>query len=251
MMDINFSGLSTEFLLALAVDLGLFFFLLLFVILVFIIREFRRFSQTFHQENSRQEETVAMCRQSIERALNFVDQHGETLHELIQTQKVLEEQITALHGKNMTAAEQASVDDLNEQLSHSRELIGQLKNNLDRTVQGLRRAKDKLSKNKETMDSLRQEKEMLEQNFDQLEKEYVKLSSNTEKNTAGQFQREKETLLTHLEKLKERVTELEQQGEDQSSLLEQTKQQLHHTQKEKDFIEKKYLELVSEKNQSE
>lgn len=67
-------------------------------------------------------------------------------------------------------------------------------------------------------------------------------------NLANQFQEEKQQMLEQIEEYKQRLAS---QGNTEAleAELEASKQQLHHMSKEKDFVEKKYLELLEEAEQ--
>ncbi|MGD8173990.1 chromosome partitioning protein ParA [Vibrio sp. TRT 21S02] len=233
---------------ALAINLGLLILLFWFVILLLILREFRQFAHQVVNGQNLDRTAYDLCQQSVDNALNYTAENTDTLNDLIIIQQALEAQVSQIRAANHTlnAEDQATIDALNQKLSKSHHLIKKLKGDLDKSVKGLRKAKSKLLKQHDTVESLQQEKEQLEQQFEQLEKEYIQISeaggfSDVEEN----YRQEKQQLMSVIESYKQKLSE---QG-DSSKLktqLETAQQQLHHVAKEKEFVEKKYLELLKE-----
>ncbi|NOH71159.1 chromosome partitioning protein ParA [Vibrio pectenicida] len=249
--------LTTESLFALAIDVGLLILLVWFVILLLMIREFRQFARdvVHGPESSSNSEidsqTYELCQESVESALSYTTINNDTLNDLIIIQKALEAQISQIRAAgegSLTADEQESIDDLNQQLSKSHQLIRKLKGDLDRSMEGLRKAKGKLEKQSDTVDSLRQEKEQLEKQFEQLEKEYMQISETGGFNKIEQeYHQERQQLLNIIENYKKKISEKPEGGAGSSSEeLEAIQQQLHHVTKEKEFVENKYLDLLKE-----
>ncbi|CAM3833354.1 chromosome partitioning protein ParA [Vibrio aquimaris] len=249
--------ITTESLFALAVDVGLLILLVWFVILLLMIREFRQFARdVVHGPQSGSNPTIdgqtyELCQKSVENALNYTTENNDTLNDLIIIQKALEAQVSQIKAASqvsLTADEQESIDDLNQQLSKSHQLIRKLKGDLDRSMEGLRKAKNKLDKQSDTVDSLRQEKEQLEKQFEQLEKEYMQVSESGGFNKMEkEYHQERQQLLNIIENYKKKISEQPEGGAGPSNQeLEAIQQQLHHVTKEKEFVEKKYLDLLEE-----
>ncbi|MEZ8103352.1 chromosome partitioning protein ParA [Vibrio bivalvicida] len=240
--------LTLENLIALAVDFGLLILLVWFVILLLILREFRQFARQVVSGRDMDRNTYELCQQSVDKALNYSAENGDTLNDLILIQQALESQVSQIKAAKgeLSAQEKESIDELNQKLNKSHRLIKKLKGDLDKSVKGLRNAKSRLLKQTDTVESLQLEKEQLEKQFEQLEQEYIQISeSGGTANLAKEFKQEKQQLLDQLEEYK-------QQANSQDDIagiaaeLEASKQQLHHMAKEKDFVEKKYLELLQE-----
>ncbi|OIQ24961.1 chromosome partitioning protein ParA [uncultured Vibrio sp.] len=250
----SIADLMTEEILGmLAIDLGLVILTGWFIILLLIIREFRKFARSFTKESSGMDEnTLQMCQQSVDNALNYTSENNDTLNDLIQLQQALESQMALLRSstaQHITPEEQASIDDLNLKLNKSHKLIRKLKGDLDKSVKGLRVTRKKLFTQTDTVDSLREENAALEKDFEKLEQEYIQISqAGGFQDLAIQYQTEKEQLLNTIEEYKQQA-EQGGSGEDVEAMrqeLEQIQQQLQHSNKEKDFVENKYLDLVKE-----
>ncbi|MEZ8826789.1 chromosome partitioning protein ParA [Vibrio amylolyticus] len=250
----SIADLMTEEILGmLAIDLGLLVLTGWFIILLLIIREFRKFARSFTKESpSMDKNTLQMCQQSVDNALNYTSENNDTLNDLIQLQQALESQMAMLRSstaQHITPEEQASIDDLNLKLNKSHQLIRKLKGDLDKSVKGLRVTRKKLFTQTDTVDSLREENAALEKDFEKLEQEYIQISeAGGFQDLAIQYQTEKEQLLNTIEEYKQQA---EQGGssEDLDAMrqeLEQVQQQMQHLNKEKDFVENKYLDLVKE-----
>ncbi|NOI83587.1 chromosome partitioning protein ParA [Vibrio tubiashii] len=243
--------LTLENLIALAVDFGLLILLVWFIILLLILREFRQFARQVVSGRDMDRNTYELCQQSVDKALGYTADNGDTLNDLILIQQALESQVSQIKAAKgeLSEQEKESIDELNQKLNKSHRLIKKLKGDLDRSVKGLRNAKSRLLKQTDTVESLQLEKEQLEKQFEQLEQEYIQISESGGSATlAKEFQQEKQQLLDQLEEYKQQAGS---QG-DMAGLaaeLEASKQQLHHMTKEKDFVEKKYLELLQEAEQ--
>lgn len=240
--------LTTENLLALAIDAGLVILLVWFIILLLILREFRHFALQVSNGKQLDDNTYQLCQQSVDNALSYAGENSDTLNDLILIQQALESQVSQIKAAKggLSAQEQQSINELNQKLHKSHRLIKKLKGDLNKSVKGLRRAKSRLLKQNDTVESLQVENEQLEKQFEQLEQEYIQISeSGGAGNLAKEFQQQKQQLLDQIEQYKQ---QLAAQG-DSANLaaeLESSKQQLHHMTKEKDFIEKKYLEMVNQ-----
>lgn len=239
---------TSENLTALAIDLGLLVLLGWFIILLLILREFRHFAAQVTGGNNLDRDTYELCQTSVDNALNYTADNSDTLNDLILIQQALEAQVTQIKmAKNeLSDQEQASIDELNLKLSKSHKLIKKLKGDLDKSVKGLRQARNKLLKQTDTVDELQQEKKQLEKQFEQLEQEYIQITeAGGTDNLAKELQKEKQQMLATIEAYKQKLAE---KGDVDSltAKLEASQQQLHHMTKEKDFVEKKYLELVQE-----
>ncbi|WP_100754255.1 chromosome partitioning protein ParA [Vibrio salilacus] len=246
--------MSSENLVALAIDFGLLILLAWFIILLLILREFRHFARQVVNHRDMDKGTYDLCQQSVDKALNYTAENSDTLNDLIIIQQALESQVSQIKAakEDLTEQEQASIEELNQKLNNSHRLIKKLKGDLDKSVNGLRRAKNKLMQQTDTVESLQIEKQQLEKQFEQLEQEYIQISeAGGAASLAQEFQQEKQQLLERIEQYKKKLST---QG-DTAALnaeLEASQQQLHHLGKEKEFVEKKYLELLeeAEKNSS-
>lgn len=240
--------LSSDNLIALAIDLGLLILLAWFIILLLILREFRHFARQVVNDREIDRATYDLCQQSVDQALNYTADNNDTLNDLIIIQQALEAQVSQIRAakQDLSEQEQASINELNQKLTKSHRLIKKLKGDLDKSVKGLKRAKGRLIQQNDTVESLQAEKQQLEKQFEQLEQEYIQISESGGVDALTQtLQREKQQLL---EKIEEYQDQLAKKG-DANALAEElqaSQQQLHHLNKEKDFIEKKYLELLSE-----
>ncbi|WP_394144224.1 chromosome partitioning protein ParA [Vibrio atypicus] len=243
---------NSDTIVALAVDAGLFILLVWFIILLLILREFRKFAVQVSGNNGTKndDETYTLCQQSVEQALNYANENSDTLNDLVAIQQALELQVSQIKSENdrmLSEQDQATVDELNIKLSKSHQLIRKLRGDLDKSVKGLRSAKSKLLKQHDTVESLRSEKTKIEKEFEQLEHEYIQISeSGGVADSTKVYQREKEQLLATIESYKQKLATIGDSAELQQE-LEATKNQLRHIAKEKQFIEKKYIELT--KNQ--
>ncbi|MBN3494207.1 chromosome partitioning protein ParA [Vibrio neptunius] len=242
--------LTTENLIALAVDLGLLILLVWFVILLLILREFRHFAkEVVHGKKNMDDNTYEVCQQSVDSALNYTAENNDTLNDLILIQQALEAQVSQIKSANqggLSAEDQESIEDLNLKLSKSHQLIKKLKGDLSRSINGLKKAKNKLLRQSDTVESLQQEKEQLEKQFEQLEQEYVEISeAGGFSKLEQEYQNERQQLLGIIETYKKKAAEKGDLGEVKAQ-LEAVQQQLHHTIKEKDFVEQKYLDLMKE-----
>ncbi|KGY10921.1 chromosome partitioning protein ParA [Vibrio tubiashii] len=243
--------LTTENLIALAVDFGLLILLVWFVILLLILREFRQFARQVLSGRDMDRNTYELCQQSVDKALSYTADNGDTLNDLIVIQQALENQVSQIKAAKgeLSAQEKESIEELNKKLNKSHRLIKKLKGDLDKSINGLRKTKTRLLKQTDTVESLQLENEQLEKQFEQLEKEYIQISeSGGVANLAQEFQQEKQQLLDEIESYKQQLSAQDTTSE-LAAKLETSKQQLQHMAKEKSFVEKKYLELLAEAEQ--
>lgn len=241
--------LDTDVLITVAINAGLLILLLWFVVLWLILREFRRFGVEVSQGNSIDPATYALCQQSVEKALNYSDDNSRTLNDLVDIQQALEEQVAQIRAENnrmLNEQDNSTIESLNSKLNRSHQLISTLRMNLDKSVRGLRKAKSKLAQQNNTVEGLKLEKLQLEKEFAQLENEYIQISeAGNVADVLKEHQLEKERLLNTIENYKNKLSSSEDIEQLKSQLLN-ANQQLKHLNKEKAFIEKKYLELVNE-----
>ncbi|MGC9402309.1 hypothetical protein [Vibrio genomosp. F10] len=247
--------LTEEILGMLAIDLGLVILSGWFIILLLIIREFRKFAHGFNKPSTSKgidDNTLHLCQQSVDNALNYASENNDTLTDLIQLQQALESQMALLRSstaQHVSAEEQASIDDLNLKLNKSHKLIRKLKGDLNKSVKGLQITKKKLFSQTDTVEGLREQNALLEKDFEKLEQEYIQISeAGGFQDLAIQYQTEKEQLLNTIEEYKQQA---EQGGshEDVDAMkqeLKEVQQQMQHLSKEKDFVENKYLQLAKE-----
>lgn len=244
--------LTPENLTALAVDAGLLILMAWFIILLLILREFRRFAVEVSNSQQMDSDTYSVCQESVEKALKYTDDNSHTLSDLIDIQKALEAQVLQIKAQNdrmLSDQDKESIDALTSKLTKSHQLITKLRTDLDRSVRGLRTAKSKLLKQHDTVESLRREKAQIEKEFDQLEHEYIQISeSGGASDSLKEHQKEKEQLLSTIENYKRKLASAADVEQLTKELLN-AKQQLKHIAKEKRFVEKKYLELLNEQSQ--
>ena len=72
------------------------------------------------RSNEDHEAVIALCRESVQRASQFSEQHSKTLSELVQVQVGLEQQLAQIRSStadHITKEEQASINELNKKLS--------------------------------------------------------------------------------------------------------------------------------------
>lgn len=254
----------------LAVNFGLLILAIWFYILLLILREFRKFASSVsagtHTASSAQnDETLAMCRESVDNALGYINEHSNTIAELAKIQIALEQQLTDIRNStqdHITEQEEQSIKDLNKKLSKSHALIRKLKGDLDKSMDKLKVTRKKLYDQYDTVESLQKEKKQLEEKCLALENDNGQTNSSPQQmqRMVLTFEREKADMLDTLNNYKRQISEqsqaLEQlslqasnteNGPELSELqgeLEQTKSALKHLTKEKKFIESRYLEIV-------
>ncbi|EIT7145282.1 chromosome partitioning protein ParA [Vibrio vulnificus] len=252
-----------ELLLMLGINLGLMILLVWFVLLWLMLREFRKAinpKEANAESLAASPTTVAMCEESVNHALHYSNENRDTLNALIQIQQALEKQVAEIRATSQNPSEHdlASIEALNQKLSKSQQLIRKLRGDLDKSVRGLRKAKAKLLEQNDTVDGLRKQKEDIEKQFEQLEREYIMISESGGFQDVEQgFQKEKEQLLATIENYKQQLanqastsTSGAASDELKQKLLAMQKQ-LMHVNKEKAFIEQKYLELTQKMENGE
>ncbi|MCF6456365.1 chromosome partitioning protein ParA [Pseudoalteromonas sp. MMG024] len=260
----NIPGLTSfKVLEILALDLGLLILLGWFVILWLILREFRKFAHKAGGNGSHvDDKLIAEYQDSIEMALNYSADNRDTLDALIRVQQGLENQlanIKASTSDHISKEEKASMDDLNARLKKAHKLIHKLKGDLDSSVKKLKITREKLYSQYDTVERLTKENKKISEQFEQLEREYVQLTSNPSTTSSSD---ENNNLKRALQQYKKQMTEQDQviqqlmaQGADntdageakklQQKLLE-AEERLTHLVKEKDFVEKKFLDLLQQ-----
>jgi len=250
-----------------ALNFGLLILAAWFYILLLILREFRKFAVSMTgrgQGAADNEALVALCRDSVERASRFSDQHSKTISELVQVQVALEQQLAQIRAStadHITKEEQASINDLNKKLSRSHKLIRKLKGDLDVSAKKLNVAKTELEIQTSSFEELQSSNQ-------KLQNEVIALRAQKEEwisepmAPASQSESEMATMLNNYKR------QIEEQNQliDQLSLqtdgdvspaevaalqkdLEQAKHKIKHLVKEKKFIESRYLEAVNAQKQ--
>ncbi|MDC0610303.1 chromosome partitioning protein ParA [Vibrio sp.] len=225
-------------LMILAVNLGLLILLVWFIILLLIIREFRKFARQVGGNSPQQDKTLSLCQESVDNAINYTSANAETINQLMAIQQALEAQINHFSqttNQNISDEDRKTIESLNQQLDQSYKLIKRLKANLDRSVKGLKVTRGKLYSQYETVDELKAEKEEIEKNFAQLEQEYIRIAQSVEqqKQAAAGAGGEDSTAQS------KQVQAMRQE-------LESMQAKLQHVEKEKNFIEKRYLDMMNE-----
>ena len=238
--------LPDEVQLVLAINLGLIILLLWFVILLLMIREFRKFAHKFVDKGQIDDKTLVVCQESVDNALNFTVTNAETIEQLMVIHRALEAQLQKLEQSsqlNASNEDQVAITQLNSQIESSERLIRQLKSDLDRSVKGLQVARDKLYSQYETVDSLKSERHKLQQEYSQLEQEYLRMSraAEAQRINAGYTNgNERNTVAQEaLDEQKRQVQAMRQE-------LVNVQKKLQHAEKEKNFIEKRYMDMVDE-----
>ncbi|MCL9782905.1 chromosome partitioning protein ParA [Vibrio sp. S4M6] len=253
--------LTENVLKAFALDFGLIILAVWFFILLLILREFRQFARTM-AGNGVDQQMLTLVQKSVDNALITVSENTKTLGDLVEVQQALENQVTNIKQSSssghMTEEDQTAIDDLTKKLSTSHQLIKKLKGDLDRSVQGLKKTKDKLYNQFQTVEGLKEENERLQKDFSQLEKEYINIS---QANGLQKAEEEKKELIATLNQYKRQIEEqdqainqLKEQGSGAGNLeIEAVQEELSNAQKklqsltkEKDFVEKKFLTLLKE-----
>ncbi|MBE0370202.1 chromosome partitioning protein ParA [Pseudoalteromonas aurantia] len=252
----------------LAINFGLLILAAWFYILLLILREFRKFATSVVSNKPQQQQDdqmLIMCRESVDNALGYINDHSNTIAELAKVQIALEQQLTDIRAStkdHITPEEDQSIKDLNKKLSRSHALIRKLKGDLDKSVNKLKVTRKKLYDQYDTVESLQKEKEQLEEKYQalQLENEQTNSSPQHVQNMMLSFEREKADMIDTLNNYKRQISE-QSQALEQLSLqahntedgpalaqlqgeLAQTKSALKHLTKEKKFIESRYLDIV-------
>lgn len=260
----NIPGLTSfKVLEILALDLGLLILAGWFVILWLIIREFRKFAHKAGGGGQTiDDKLISEYQDSIEMALNYSAENRDTLDALIRVQQGLENQLASIKAStsdHISKEEQASMDDLNARLQKAHKLIKKLKGDLDTSVKKLRTTREKLYSQYDTVERLTKENKKMSEQFEQLEREYLQLSqspspvSNTEEN--NNLKRALQQYKKQMAEQDQVIQQLMAQGADntdageakklQQKLLE-AEERLTHLGKEKDFVEKKFLDLLQQ-----
>lgn len=262
----NLSGLtSLKVLEILALDLGLLILAAWFLILWLIIREFRQFASKFgNQQPQLDDSLIAQYQDSIDMALNYSAENRDTLDELIKVQQGLEQQLAdvkASTSDHISAEEQASMNDLNNRLQKAHKLIKKLRGDLDSSVKKLKITREKLYSQYDTVERLKKENQQISNRFEQLEKEYIKVTNDKSLNKAVNHE-ENNTLKRALMQYKRQIEEQDQviqqlmeqgskgvDGDEAKKLQQQlatAESKLKNLTKEKDFVEKKFLDLLEQ-----
>ncbi|RZQ51772.1 chromosome partitioning protein ParA [Pseudoalteromonas phenolica] len=245
-----------------ALNFGLVILAAWFYILLLILREFRRFAVSMTgkgQLSEEHESVIALCKESVQRASQFSEQNGRTISELAQVQLALEQQLTQIRSStadHITKEEQDSINDLNKKLSRSHKLIRKLKGDLDKTSKQLSDVKTELdirtssfielqTNNKKLHDEVTSLKLQREEWFNepatpvsQDKAELNKIINDYKRQLHEQNQLiEQLSLQTSEEFDPAEIAELQKD-------LEQAKTKIKHLNKEKKFIEGRYLDAV-------
>ena len=247
-----------------ALELGLLFMVAWFLILLLIIREFRHFAVQMNGKGGNNDnKSIEVCQESIEQALSYSARNKSTLNDLGSLQQELESQLTELKAStsdHISDKERSSMNTLNGKLKKAHKLIKKLRGDLDFSVNKLKGTRKKLFEQYDSIDSLKKENSKLQDEFERLEKEYEKIASSSAPDAESgseELNAMKKTLMNYKNQMSEQeqvIAQLMEQndkqgGEDVKSLqetLDNVQAQLQNTSKEKDFIEKKYLELVEQ-----
>ena len=247
-----------------ALELGLLFIVAWFFILLLIIREFRHFAVQISGKGSISDnKSIEVCQQSIEQALNYSARNKDTLNDLGSLQQELESQLTELKlstSDHISDQERTSMNDLNGKLKKAHKLIKKLKGDLNFNVNKLKGTRKKLFEQYDNIDSLKKENSKLQDEFERLEKEYEKIASSSAPGMgegSEELNSMKKTLMQYKNQMSEQeqvIAQLMEQNDKNDNedikgireTLENVQAQLLNTSKERDFIEKKYLELVEQ-----
>ncbi|WP_404340454.1 chromosome partitioning protein ParA [Pseudoalteromonas mariniglutinosa] len=204
---------------------------------------------------------LPMCRESVDNAMSYVNEHRKTIAELINLQLSLQQQLTQIQGAakdHLTEQEQTAVNELNDKLAKSHKLIRKLKTDLESSMGKLKVTRQKLYAQYDAVETLQKEKQQLKEQFDQLQKEAaltkesVRLQNNNDQeksdllNTLNSYKRqiaEQDQLLQQLQ-LQEEAPQSDDELQTLKQELEKTQHALKHLSKEKKFIESRYLEII-------
>ncbi|MBL0688372.1 MULTISPECIES: hypothetical protein [Pseudoalteromonas] len=245
-----------------AINFGLLILAAWFYILLLILREFRAFALSMVKSNGTMDDaTLAMCRESVDNAMSYVNDNRKTIAELISVQMLLQQQLTEVTSStkdHVTEKEQQLIDDLNKKLKRSHQLIRKLKGDLDKSVEKLKVTRQKLYAQYDAVTVLQEEKDQLQADYEALKtasENSDKTSSTDTSSTPDQTR-----LLNTLNEYKRQIAEQDQllqqlqlqtDGPESSEELDTLKQELEKTQyalkhltKEKKFIEGRYLEMM-------
>lgn len=258
-LDELLSQIDTNLLLSLAINSGLVILLFWFLILYLMLRELRKFTVQIRTKELDDDER-RKHQESFENAIKDAKNNNETLNALVQVHKALENQLSSIQSSSAPRSEQEleAIDDLNNKLNKSHQLIKKLKNDLNSSVGKLRKAKGILLEKDDTVESLRQQKEDIEKQFEHLEKEYIMISENGGVlESREEFRKEKQKLQATIDDYKRQLSAQPGSGSTDSDSAElkqkliAMQKQIQHQAKEKEFIEKKYLELVNSSSEKE
>nr|MDC2856669.1 hypothetical protein [Ningiella sp. W23] len=101
-----------------AINFGLLILAAWFYILLLILREFRAFALSMVKSSGGMDDaTLAMCRESVENAMSYVNDNRKTIAELINVQMLLQQQLTEVTSStkdHVTEKEQQLIDELNK-----------------------------------------------------------------------------------------------------------------------------------------
>lgn len=243
-----------------AINFGLLILAAWFYILLLILREFRNFALSMVQNSNKTDDSILpMCRESVDNAMNYVNEHRKTIAELVNLQLSLQQQLTEIKTStksHITEQEQQSINELNEKLARSHKLIRKLKNDLDSSMEKLKVTRQKLYAQYDAVKTLQEEKEQLQAQYETLKK----ASAQNNSNAGAASEQERTDLLNTLNAYKRQIAEqdqllqqLELQGDEPQNSdelaklkqeLEKTQYALKHLTKEKKFIESRYLEIM-------
>ncbi|ESP94791.1 hypothetical protein [Pseudoalteromonas luteoviolacea] len=242
-----------------ALNFGLLILAAWFYVLLLILREFRQFAAVFmnaNSNNSGSDEVVALCKDSVERATQFNQQHEQTISELLHVQANLEQQLAQIRAStadHITKEEQASINELNKKLSRSHKLIKRLKGDLTISGKKLKYAKTKLEDQSQSVGSLKQENSNLHKEIAQLKTDMKSVQVSGESPNELEIQalvQQYERQIAEQNQLIDQLSvDLPEQsdGVDAKAIeaeLQQAKQKIKHLTKENKFIESRYLEAV-------
>jgi len=262
----NTAGLTSfKILEILALDLGLLILAGWFLILWLIIREFRKFAAKVSGHNEGiDEKLVQSYQESIDMALNYSAENRDTLDELIRVQQGLEQQLAdvkASTSDHISQEEQAQMDELNARLNKAHKLIKKLKGDLDSSVKKLKVTREKLYAQYDSVERLKKENAAITAQFEQLEKQYIQATNenslnrvdNTQENNnlkraLSQYKRQMEEQDQVIQQLMEQGANAKNDKETQQlqQKLVAAEGKLKNLTKEKDFVEKKFLDLLQQ-----
>lgn len=245
-----------------AINFGLLILAAWFYILLLILREFRSFALSMVKNSgSTDDATLAMCRESVDNAMSYVNDNRKTIADLVNLQILLQQQLTEVTSStkdHVTEKEQQLIDELNNKLKRSHMLIRKLKGDLDKSVEKLKITRQKLYAQYDAVTVLQEEKDQLQADYEALKN----ASENSDKtlNADTSSTPDQTKLLNTLNEYKRQIAEQDQllqqlqlqaDGPGNNDELDTLKQELEKTQyalkhltKEKKFIEGRYLEMM-------
>lgn len=262
----------------LAIDLGLLVIAGWFLILLFMFREFRIVSQAVNRLTGQlpEDPSVSIYQKSVDEALASNNSNTDTLNQLTEVHDILVSQLSQLHKSNAnrsTKEDEEKILVLEQELDHSQNLIKKLKVELVTSRKRLEQAKVKLRQQFGDIETLQQQSQRYQDENQQL---MAQIENDEEKNQLvnqiNQYTSQQTQLVAAANDYKEKLarqskelaylrqqkdaTPTAQAGQTNAqskAKINQLEEQLHQAidkseqiEKEKNFLEKKFLDAINE-----